>query len=142
LRIRAASLHSLRQQALNGPVLSDTQAVRHYLFAAMAHEIPEGLRAFYLDSRNHLLLEELIGRGGIAEITVSVRELIRVALDHGATALMLVHNHPSGNPAPSRADTDITRRLFQACRLFDIALHDHLIVARSGFYSFRAEGLL
>lgn len=99
-------------------------------------------RVLYLNAANHLLRDESCAEGSLLEVTIHPREVVRRALELGATALILVHNHPSGDPTPSRADREATRRLAAAAALLDIRLHDHVIVASSGCVSFRALGLL
>ena len=135
-------LHTLRREALEGPVLGDSQAVMDYLFAAMAHEPVEQLRVLYLNIRNRLLLDETVAEGSINVAPIHPREIVRRSLELGATALILAHNHPSGDPRPSSEDVRITRLVAAAGGTFDIRLHDHVIVARSGWISLRAAGYL
>jgi len=138
--LRAAMLHALRREALQGPVLGDSKAVTDYLFAAMAHEPVEQLRVLYLNSRNRLLLDEIVAEGSVNIAPIFPREIVRRSLEVGATALILAHNHPSGDPKPSGEDVRVTRLVATAAEALDIKLHDHLIVARSGWTSLRAEG--
>jgi DNA repair protein RadC len=140
--IRAAMLHSLRREISARPVLSHLQALHDYVHAAIAHAPAEQLWVLLLDSRNHLLAEEVISIGTINEAPVYPREIMRRALEVGATALILVHNHPSGDPQPSDTDIAVTRRVVDAGRELGVRLHDHLVVARGGTISFRALGLL
>jgi len=140
--LRAAMLHALRREALHGPVLGDSRAVMDYLFAAMAHQPVEQLRVLYLNTRNRLLLDETAIEGSINAAPIHPREIIRRSLELGATALILAHNHPSGDPRPSDEDVRVTRLVAQAGSALDIKLHDHVIVARSGWISFRAAGYL
>jgi DNA repair protein RadC len=111
-----------------------------YLFAAMAHEPVEQLRILYLNTRNRLLLDETVAEGSVNVAPVYPREIVRRSLEVGATALILAHNHPSGDPRPSREDIRVTRLVAAASGALDISLHDHVIVARSGWISLRAEG--
>lgn len=97
---------------------------------------------FYANSKNMLILDDLVGDGSIDEAAIHPREVIRRALDIGATALILVHNHPSGSPQPSRADIEITNRIAEAGRLLGISVHDHVIIGREGHVSLRAKGLI
>ena len=140
--LRSAMLHALRREALQGPVLGDADAVAAYLFAAMAHEPVEQLRVLYLNARNRLLLDETAIEGSVNVAPIYPREILRRSLETGATALILAHNHPSGDPKPSREDIRLTRLVATAGEALDIRLHDHLIVARSGWISLRAEGYL
>lgn len=138
--LRSAMLHALRREALDGPVLGDSRAVIDYLFAAMAHEPVEQLRVLYLNIRNRLLLDETVAEGSVNIAPIYPREIVRRSLEIGATALILAHNHPSGDPKPSREDIRVTRLVAAAAGALDIRLHDHVIIARSGWISLRAEG--
>jgi DNA repair protein RadC len=140
--LRSAMLHALRREALQGPVLGDSSAVMDYLFAAMAHEPVEQLRVLYLNTRNRLLFDETVSEGSVNIAPIYPREIVRRSLEVGATALILAHNHPSGDPKPSDEDIRVTRLVDAAAGAFDIRLHDHVIVARSGWISLRAAGYL
>ena len=135
-------LHALRREALQAPVLGDSKAVMDYLFAAMAHEPVEQLRVLSLNTRNRLLLDETVIEGSVNIAPIYPREIVRRSLEVGATALILAHNHPSGDPRPSSEDVRVTRLVAAASEALDIRLHDHVIVARSGSISFRAAGYL
>jgi len=108
----------------------------------MAHLTVERVRVLYLDTRNRLVLDHHVGDGSLDEAAIHPREVIRRGLDVGAAALILVHNHPSGNPEPSRADIQITQRIAEAGQLLGMTVHDHVIVGREGHVSLRAKGLL
>jgi DNA repair protein RadC len=140
--VRAAMLQALKTEALEGPILSNSQALIDYLFADMAHLPAERLRVLFLNAKNRLLRDEVMGEGSISETSIYPREIMRRALEVGATALILAHNHPSGDPQPSRGDIEATYRVAEAGRPFDIRLHDHVIIARSGWSSFRVLGLI
>lgn len=140
--VREAMLHALRAEALSGPALADSQTLIDYLFLDMAHLPMERLRVLYLNAANRLLHDESIADGSINETPIYPREIMRRALEVGATALILAHNHPSGDPRPSSGDIDATRRIVEAGRALDIRIHDHVIIARTGWTSFRALGLL
>jgi DNA repair protein RadC len=140
--LRSAMLHALRREALHGPVLGDSGAVIDYLFAAMAHEPVEQLRILYINTRNRLLLDETVLEGSVNVAPIYPREIVKRSLELGATALILAHNHPSGDPKPSGEDVRVTRLVAAAAGALDIRLHDHVIVARSGWISLRAEGYL
>ena len=108
----------------------------------MSHLKHERVRVLYLDTRNRLILDHLAAEGSIDEAAIHPREVIRKAFDIGASALILVHNHPSGDPEPSRADIQITNRIAEAGRLLNITVHDHVIVGRGTHVSLRAKGLI
>ena len=140
--LREAMLHSLRTEALQGPILSTSQQVVDYLFADMAHARVERFRVLFLDARNRLLRDEVMGEGSINEAPIYPREIMRRALEVGASALILAHNHPSGDPQPSRKDIRTTARIAEAGRTLGIAIHDHLILSKGGWTTFRMLGLL
>lgn len=140
--VQATALRLLRVEASTRPVLASWQALLDYLHADMAHRTNERVRVLHLNARNMLLRDEVMSDGSIDEAALYVREVIRRAIDLGSAAIILVHNHPSGDPAPSRADIDITRRVAEAGKRMGIALHDHVIIAASGHSSLRAMGLL
>lgn len=140
--IRRVMLHALRKEALERPVLTNAKALMDYLFADMAHLPAERLRVLFLNSKNRLLRDEVMSEGSVNETPIYPREIIRRTLEIGATALILAHNHPSGDPEPSKADIEATSRITEAGRPFEIQIHDHVIVARSGWTSFRALGLI
>lgn len=146
----AAALHAValstrrmtRGVVEDKPVLGSWQALLDYLAVDMAHLTVERVRVLYLNTQNRLILDHHVGDGTIDEAAIHPREVIRKALDIGATALILVHNHPSGNPEPSRADIQITQRIAEAGRLLGVTVHDHVIVGSSGHVSLRAKGLV
>lgn len=140
--IREAMLHALRCNAFSGPILGDSEALLSYLTFDMAHLPTERLRVLYLNAANRLLGDEVAAEGSVNAARVVPRSIMRRALDLGATALILVHNHPSGDPTPSRGDVEATRRIAAAGGALDICVHDHVIVAGAGWSSFRALGLL
>jgi DNA repair protein RadC len=140
--VRATALRLLRNDLDERPVLSNWQAVLDYLRADMAHHAIERVRVLHLNTRNMLIRDELVSEGTIAEAAVHVREVIRRAIDLGSAAIILVHNHPSGDPQPSRADIDLTRKTIDAAKQFDIAVHDHVVIGTKGHASLRAMGLI
>ncbi len=140
--VRAAALRMLRIEASVAPVLAGWQSLLDYLRADMAHLAIERVRVLHLDARNRLLRDELIAEGTVGEAAVHVREVLRRALDLGSTAIVLVHNHPSGDPAPSRQDIALTREIVEAGRALGVAVHDHVIIGSGGHSSMRALGLL
>jgi len=143
LKVVEAAAHRLaRTRVLNRPVLSDWSAVVGYCRTAMAHRETEAFRVLYLDARNVLIADEEQGKGTVNHVPVYPREVVKRALELNATALILVHNHPSGDPSPSDADIVMTRQIESAARALSIALHDHLIVGSAAEYSFRGSGVL
>jgi len=131
-----------RQQVLDRPVFSSWQAIVDYCIIAMARETVEQTRVLFLDRKNRLIADELQHRGTIDETALYPREIMKRALELGAGALVLVHNHPSGDPTPSRADISMTKQVIRAGEPFSIVVHDHLIVSRSGTTSFKSQGLI
>ena len=134
-------LYVARADAYEAPVISTSEALLRYLHLDMAREPVERFRVLFLNAQNRLL-HETVADGCVSEAPVYPREIMRRALDVGATALILVHNHPSGDPTPSQTDIRSTQRIAEAGQALDISVHDHVIIARSGWSSFRALGLL
>jgi DNA repair protein RadC len=140
--IRETALRMLRNDIQRKPVLASWQALLDYLRADMAYGAIERVRVLYLDSKNTLIQDEIASEGTIDEAAVHVREIIRRAIDVGASGMILVHNHPSGDPQPSRADIQLTRDIIEAGRRLKIAVHDHVIIGTEGHASLRALGLM
>jgi DNA repair protein RadC len=138
----AAALRLLRAEIAERPVLANWQALLDYLRADMAHHSIERFRVLHLNSKNMLIRDALMSEGTIDEAAVYVREIMRHGLQLGSAALILVHNHPSGDPSPSRADIEITRQVIAAGKVHGIAVHDHIIIARDGHTSLRGQGLI
>ena len=143
LRIVALAARRLaRQQASELPVLGSWQALIDYLTIDMAHLRHERVRVLYLDTKNRLILDDQLSDGTLDEAAIHPREVVKKALDLGASALILVHNHPSGSPEPSRADVQITNKIAEAGRLLGITVHDHVIIGKEGHVSLKAKGLI
>lgn len=138
----AAAKRLARQQALNKPILSNREAVLDYCRIAMAYEDKEQFRILFLNNKNILIGDELQQIGTVNHTPVYPREVMKRALALGATALILVHNHPSGDPSPSRDDIEMTKRLREAGKPVGVAIHDHFIIGKNGVTSFHEEGLL
>jgi DNA repair protein RadC len=138
----AAALRLLRAEIAEKPMLANWQALLDYLRADMAHHGIERVRVLHLNSKNLLIRDELVSEGSIDEAAVYIREIIRRAIDLGSAAIILVHNHPSGDPSPSRADIDLTRNLIDAAKRLGISVHDHIIIGTGGHVSLRAQGLI
>lgn len=131
-----------RSQIQDQPLLGSWQALIDYLAIDMAHLNVERVRVLYLNAQNRLIRDEHVGDGSLDEAAIHPREVIKRALELGAAAIILVHNHPSGNPEPSRADIQITNRIAEAGRLLGVTVHDHIIVGRSGHVSLRSKGVI
>ncbi len=140
--VQAAALRLTRAEVQDRPVLSNWDALMAYLNAMMARERVEQFRVLFLDTRNRLIADEAQARGTVNHTPVYPREVVRRALELHATAIILAHNHPSGDPRPSRADIDMTREIRIAAEALGIVLHDHVIIGNGRWLSFRAEGLL
>lgn len=143
LKIIEAVAHRMaRARVLNRPVLSSWDALLDYCHTAMAHRETEQFRVLYLDRKNTLIADEEQARGTVDHVPVYPREVIKRALELNASALILVHNHPSGDPAPSAADISMTETIRDAATTLGLTLHDHLIIGRSRETSFRTQGYL
>jgi DNA repair protein RadC len=139
---QAAAIHILRAQVAKRPVLGSWQALIDYLRADMAHIQFERVRVLFLNSKNELIGDLIVSDGSVDEAAVYVRNVVDAALKHKATALILVHNHPSGDPQPSQQDIRLTREIVDATRHLRISVHDHVIVGSKGHASMRAMGLI
>lgn len=134
--------HALRARLLGGPVLPGSEALANYLAITIGHLPSEQVRVLFLDVRNRLIRDETVAQGSIDRTPFYPREILKRALELGSTAIILVHNHPSGDLTPSESDLRATARIIEAGAALDIALHDHLIVGPSGWASLRALGYL
>jgi DNA repair protein RadC len=139
---QATALRLLETRLEARPVLSSWDALNDYLRAAMAHSPVEEVRVLFLNAKNMLIANEAMWRGSVDEASMHVREVMKRAMAHGATAIIVVHNHPSGDPAPSQADVKLTRELVEAGRHMKVTVHDHVIVGIQGQSSLRAMGLM
>jgi len=139
---QASALRLLEKDIRARPVLGSWQALLDYLHADMAHEPIERVRILFLNAKNVLIANEKMWEGSVDESAVHIREIIRRALDLHATAIIVVHNHPSGDPAPSQQDIRLTRDLAEAGRHLKISVHDHVIIGAGGHASLRAMGLI
>jgi len=140
--VEAAALRLSKTRVLGRPALSSWAALLDYCAAAMARSPNEEFRILFLDRKNVLIADEVQSSGTIDHTPVYPREIVKRALELGASAVILVHNHPSGDPTPSKADIEMTREVVDAAKALRIAVHDHVIVGRSGHASFKALGLL
>lgn len=143
LKIIEAAAHRLaRSRVLQRHALSGWQALIDYCHTTMAHRETEQFRVLYLDRKNVLIADEEQARGTVDHVPVYPREVVKRALEINASALILVHNHPSGDPTPSSSDVTMTQQVQQAAEVLGITLHDHLIIGKSRELSFRSEGYL
>jgi DNA repair protein RadC len=140
--VEAAALRLVKTRVMGKPALTSWNALIDYCAAAMARSSREEFRVLFLDRRNVLIADEVQSTGTIDHTPVYPREIVKRALELGASAIILVHNHPSGDPAPSRADISMTRDVADAAKALRIAVHDHVIVGRNGHASLKALGLL
>jgi DNA repair protein RadC len=137
-----AAIRLTREAALDRPVLGSWQNVLDYCRARLAHAAVEEFHLLFLDRKNGLIAAEPQQRGTVDHTPVYPREVVKRALELGASAIILVHNHPSGDPSPSRADIEMTREVQRAAAALGIAVHDHLIVGRQGHASLKGLGLI
>jgi DNA repair protein RadC len=140
--IRTAAQRLLKGEIIARPILDSWHMVLDYCRAAQAFDNTEAFRILFLDKRNQLLADEVQGKGTVDHTPVYVREVVKRALELSSTSIILVHNHPSGDPAPSRADIDMTKMIVMAAKPLGVTVHDHIIVGRKGHASFRGLGLI
>ena len=124
------------------PILSSWSSLIDYCRSAMAFEDVEQFRILFLDKKNRLIADEVQQKGTVDHTPVYVREVVKRALELSATAIVLVHNHPSGDPTPSRADIEMTKQIVSSAKNLGIVVHDHIIVGKQGHASFRGLGLI
>jgi DNA repair protein RadC len=132
----------LKEEVKGRPVIGSWTALIDYLQLAMAHDATEHFRILFLDRKNVLLRDEVQSRGTVDHTPLYPREVVKRALELGASAIIMVHNHPSGDPTPSKADIEMTRQVVAALSAVDIALHDHVIIAKGRHASFRSSRLI
>lgn len=140
--VEAAAQRLARSRVLQRPVLSSWQVLLDYCHTTMAHRTTEQFRVLFLDRKNVLIADEEQARGTVDHVPVYPREVVKRALELDASALILVHNHPSGDPTPSQADIAMTEQIRHAAEALGLVLHDHLVIGKGRELSFRAEGLL
>ena len=143
LKIVEAAAHRLAKSKVIGrPAISSWDALLEYCQTTMSHRQTEEFRVFYLDRKNILISDELLGQGTVDHVPVYPREIVKRALHLNASALILVHNHPSGDPTPSQQDIAMTKHIQAAADTLGISVHDHLVIGKSREISFQSEGLL
>ncbi len=142
IAVKATAQRMMKQELINKPVLNSWTRLMDYCHATMAHEKKEHFRILFLNKKNELIGDEIQQSGTVDHTPAYPREIMKRALEFGATALILVHNHPSGDHKPSGADIEMTKLIVNAAKTFDITIHDHVVISRNGYTSFRNEGLL
>ncbi|HJV42417.1 RadC family protein [Caulobacter sp.] len=140
--LHEATLRAGRDKIAKRPVISSWSALLGYVRVALANESREQFRVLFLDKKNQLIADEVMNRGTVDHAPVYPREVMRRALELSSSNIIVVHNHPSGDPTPSRPDIDMTKQIVEAGKALKIAVHDHLVVGREGVASFKALGLI
>ncbi len=140
--LHAASIRMQRESVLDRPVLSSWTALLDYCRTTMQFETVEQFRVLFLDRKNRLIADEVLGRGTVDSAPVYPREILKRALALEATAIILAHNHPSGDPTPSQSDITMTNTIIETARPLGVTVHDHLIIGRENIASFKTLGLM
>ncbi|MFP4098501.1 MAG: RadC family protein [Alphaproteobacteria bacterium] len=140
--VNAIAHRMMKQELMEKPILNNWTRLMDYCHMSMDHETKEHFRILFLNKKNMLIADEIQASGTVDHTPAYPREIMKRALELGATAMILMHNHPSGDPSPSKADIDMTKTIIEAARTFNITIHDHIIMARGKHFSFRQEGLL
>ena len=140
--VSAIAARMLKQDIMGKPVLNSWPRLMDYCYATMAHESREHFRILFLNKKNELIGDEVQGIGTVDHTPAYPREIMKRALELGATAMILTHNHPSGDAKPSQADVDLTRQIIRAAEPFNITVHDHIIVSKNGYTSLKNQGLM
>ena len=140
--VPAVALHMLRKKAYEGPVIRSWSCLTNYLVSRLQYELVEVVFAIFLDNQTRIISDEEMGRGTINYAPVYPKHVMQRCLDLNASSIVLVHNHPSGCIEPSREDVHFTKNLIKAAELFDVAVHDHVIVGKGEFFSFRERGII
>jgi DNA repair protein RadC len=140
--VRESAIRLARQEVIDRPVLSSWQKVLDYCRARLAHEPTERFHLLFLDRKNVLIADEEQQQGTVDHTPVYPREVVKRALELGASAIIMVHNHPSGDPTPSKADIAMTREVAKAAETLGVTVHDHIVIGRAGHASFKGLGLL
>ena len=140
--VQAAALRLGRDEVMEKPVIASWDKLMKYCRASMAHEINEQFRILFLNHKNMLIADEVQQRGTVDHTPVYPREVVKRALELGASAIIMVHNHPSGDPTPSQADIDMTQEIREVGEKLGIRLHDHVVIGKHGHNSFKTLGLL
>jgi DNA repair protein RadC len=140
--VEALATRMMKQDLQAKPVLNNWTRLMDYCYATMAHEKKEHFRILFLNKKNELLADEIQGSGTVDHTPAYPREIMKRSLELGATAIILMHNHPSSDPKPSQADIDMTAQIIRAAEPFNITVHDHIIISRNGYTSMKNQGLM
>jgi len=140
--ITATSHRMMKRELMSKPILNSWTRLMDYCMSTMADETKEHFRILFLNKKNEMIADEIQGSGTVDHTPAYPREIMKRALELGATALILMHNHPSGDPKPSEADVDMTRQIMRAAEPFNILIHDHIIISKNGYSSFKSLGLI
>lgn len=140
--ITALSQRAAKNELVGQPILNSWTRLMDYCHSTMAHEMKEHFRILFLNKKNELIADEIQGSGTVDHTPAYPREIMKRALELGATALILMHNHPSGDSRPSQADVDMTKEIVRAGQPFSIVIHDHIVISKNGYSSFKNLGLL
>lgn len=140
--VQAVSNTVMQEEIIRKPILNSWSRLLDYCTSTMAYEKKENFRILFLNKKNEVIADEIQQTGTVDHTPAYPREIIKRALELGATAIILVHNHPSGDSEPSQADIDVTRQVIEAARPLNIVIHDHLIISRGGSTSLRNEGYI
>lgn len=140
--VEACARRSLQRAVLGRRLIDGWEALLRYLHAAQAHGIKEQFRVIFLNAKNYMIADEVLSEGTIDQAAVYVREVMKRALELGATGIVLVHNHPSGDPTPSRDDVVMTKEIMSVGNALGVHVHDHVVIGHGGHASLRAQGLI
>ena len=140
--VQAGAHRLLKQEIMGSPVLNSWSRLMDYCQATMAHEKNEQFRVLFLNKKNELMADEVQQKGTVDHTPAYPREILKRAIEIGATAIILVHNHPSGDPEPSKADIILTKKIIEGAGALSIVVHDHIIVSRNGTASMKTMGLI
>ncbi|MES2984732.1 MAG: DNA repair protein RadC [Pseudomonadota bacterium] len=140
--IRIATQRMIKSEIGDQPVIQSWTALMDYCKLAMGKNKIEEFRVLFLNNRHALIADEVMQRGTINHTPVYPREIVKRALEHSASAIILLHNHPSGDATPSKADIDITKKIIEAAATVNVTVHDHVIVTENGHYSFKSFGII
>jgi DNA repair protein RadC len=140
--VELACQHLLKEQLFERPIINSWTALLDYSRIVMGSELVEQFRVLFLNSKNMLIADEIMQIGTIDQTAIYPREILKRALELSASSLILAHNHPSGDPSPSKADIEITKQISEAAATLNIRVHDHLIIAKEKHFSFKGNGLL
>lgn len=140
--VRVSAARLLKNEIGDQPVIQSWSALLDYCKLAMGKSKIEEFRVLFLNHRHALIADEVLHKGTVNHTPVYPREVVKRALEHGASAIILLHNHPSGDPTPSKADIDVTQQIIDAAKTINVTVHDHVIITETGHYSFKSFGLI